>query len=219
LNRILVAALAIVVALPVAVLAGVPETAARGPAYTADGRLIPPGDYREWVFLSSGLDMSYNAKAMASSTPVFDNVFVNPEAYRAFRASGTWPDKTQFVLEVRSSSSKGSINHRGHFQNDEILGMEMHVKDTERFDGGWAFFDIEDSQPATRIPVDTSCYACHREHAAVDTTFVQFYPTLLSIAREHGTLSAAFLKDEADGAMAKPSSPAPNPPKANTGSP
>jgi hypothetical protein len=42
---------------------------------------------------------------------------------------------------------------------------------------------------------------------------------LLSIAREHGTLSAAFLKDEADGAMAKPSSPVPGPLKASTGSP
>jgi hypothetical protein len=30
----------------------------------------------------------------------------------------------------------------------------------------------------------------------VDTTFVQFYPTLLPIARQHSTLSAAFLKEE-----------------------
>jgi hypothetical protein len=31
----------------------------------------------------------------------------------------------------------------------------------------------------------------------VDTTFVQFYPTLLPIAQEKKTLSEAYLKDEA----------------------
>jgi aspartate oxidase len=31
----------------------------------------------------------------------------------------------------------------------------------------------------------------------VDTTFVQFYPTLIDIAKEKKTLSAAYLNDEA----------------------
>jgi aspartate oxidase len=31
----------------------------------------------------------------------------------------------------------------------------------------------------------------------VDTTFVQFYPTLLPIAKEKQTLSASYLKEEA----------------------
>jgi hypothetical protein len=29
----------------------------------------------------------------------------------------------------------------------------------------------------------------------VDTTFVQFYPTLMPVAKEKGTLSASYLKD------------------------
>jgi hypothetical protein len=33
----------------------------------------------------------------------------------------------------------------------------------------------------------------------VDTTFVQFYPTLLPIAKAKGTLSAAYQKELADG--------------------
>lgn len=164
--------------------------------YTADGKLVPPADYREWVYLSTGLDMSYNEKAMASTEPVFDNVFVNPEAYRAFLKTGTWPDKTQFVLEVRGSASKGSINHRGHFQSGEVTGLEMHVKDTTRFEGGWAFFDLDGDKPAAPIPMDRGCYTCHRAHGAVDTTFTQFYPTLLPIARKHETLSAAYVADE-----------------------
>jgi len=31
----------------------------------------------------------------------------------------------------------------------------------------------------------------------VDTTFVQFYPTLLPLAKEKGTLSAAYVKETA----------------------
>jgi hypothetical protein len=185
-------------ALPIASFADGQTKNAHEPAYTADGKIIPPKDYRDWVFLSSGLDMSYNKKAMASDKPVFDNVFVNPEAYRAFLQTGTWPDKTQIVLEVRSSSSKGSINQRGHFQSTDVLGFEMHVKDVARFDGGWAFFDVDGNAPASKIPTTATCYTCHSEHAAVDTTFVQFYPTLLPIAQMRATLSASYLKDEAE---------------------
>src|SRR5258705_10783964 len=72
--------------------------AAQAPDYTADGRLIPPTDYREWIFLSSGLDMSYlQSPPNLLHASTFGNVFVNPEAYRVFMKTGTWPDKTVFL--------------------------------------------------------------------------------------------------------------------------
>jgi hypothetical protein len=37
----------------------------------------------------------------------------------------------------------------------------------------------------------------------VDTTFVQFYPTLLPIAEMKKTFSAAYLKDEAAAAQTR----------------
>ena len=37
----------------------------------------------------------------------------------------------------------------------------------------------------------------HEQHAALDTTFVQFYPTLIELAKKKSTLSANYLKDEA----------------------
>ena len=83
-------------------------------------------------------------------------------------------------------------------QSAAVLGLEMHVKDAARFDGGWAFFDIEGNAPGKKMPVTEDCYACRCEHAAVDTTFVQFYPTLLPVAQKHATLSASYLKDEAE---------------------
>ena len=168
------------------------------PAYAANGDLLPPRDYREWIYLTSGIDMSYSPKAMEMQDhSMFDNVFVNPAAYRSFVATGTWPDKTVMVLEVRGAKTKGSINQRGHFQDTEIMGFEVHVKDAARFPGKWAFFDFDSpDKNGTLIPQGAPCYTCHAAHAAVDTTFVQFYPTLLPIAKAKGTLAAGFLKEE-----------------------
>jgi hypothetical protein len=122
------------------------------PRYTSDGRMEPPSDYRQWIFLSSGVDMSYNPRAMAMGHTVFDNVFVNREAYKSFVETGTWPDKTVLVLEVRGAQTKGSINHTGHFQTADLMGVEVHVKDEARFPRKWAFFGFDDEKPAKMIP-------------------------------------------------------------------
>lgn len=166
-----------------------------GPEYTADSRLKFPGKFREWIFLTSGIDMSYSPMSGMSDHSMFDNVFVNPEAYKAFVETGTWPDKTMLVLETRGAQTKGSINHSGHYQDSEVMGMEVHVKDEARFPGKWAFFDFENTVSGNLVPAGAACYSCHAEHAAVDTTFVQFYPTLLAIAKAKGTLSPAYLKE------------------------
>jgi Cytochrome P460 len=172
------------------------------PAYAANGDLLPPTNYREWIYLSSGIDMSYSPKAAAMSDhSMFDNVFVNPAAYRSFLATGTWLDKTVMVLEVRGARTKGSINQRGHFQDTAIMDIEVHVKDEARFPGKWAFFAFDNpTANGTLIPQGAPCYTCHTAHAAVDTTFVQFYPTLLPIAQKKGSLSEAFVKEEAAAA-------------------
>lgn len=165
------------------------------PVYTSDGNLKFPANYREWVYLTSGVDMSYSPNASMDHS-MFDNVFVNPEAYKAFLQTGTWPDKTMLVLEARMAGTKGSINKKGHFQTGDVMGLEAHVKDTARFDSGWAFFNSEDGVTAKLLPKEMECYSCHAQHGAVDTTFVQFYPTLLEIAKKKNTLSAAYVKEE-----------------------
>src|ERR1700758_1280113 len=106
------------------------------PAYTADGRLKFPASYREWIFLSSGLDMSYRDKVDAAEHSMFDNVFAEPGAYREFVRTGSWPDGTALVLESRGAAGKGSINKHGKFQTGDLQGVEVHVKDTKRFPGG-----------------------------------------------------------------------------------
>jgi hypothetical protein len=74
------------------------------------------------------------------------------------------------------------------------------VKDESRFPGKWAFFGFDSDGPAKQVPKEAECYSCHEQHAAVDTTFVQFYPTLIEFAKSKGTLSANYLKDEAANA-------------------
>src|SRR3984893_9021670 len=164
------------------------------PAYTADGRLVFPANYREWIYLTTGMDMDYNPDPSMAGHSMFDNVFVNPEAYKAFVATGTWPDKTILVIEGRRAVGKGSINQKGNFQGD-TMAFEAHVKDEARFPGKWAFFAFGDQKTAKMIPTTADCYSCHASHAAVDTTFVQFYPTLLPIAKSKNTLTPAYLKE------------------------
>ncbi len=173
-----------------------PAASDAAPAYAQNGDMLPPANYREWIYLSSGIDMSYLPRP--ADMTMFDNVFVNPPAYRSFLSTGTWPDKTILVLEAREARDKGSINQAGHYQGTEIMGLEVHVKDTARFPGGWAFFDFDSpAANGTLIPSRAPCYSCHLQHGAVDTTFVQFYPTLLPVAQQKGTLSADFLKESA----------------------
>ena len=169
-------------------------------SYTADGQMKFPEKYREWVYLTSGLGMSY-APGAVPEHPAFDNVFVNPTAYKAFLATGTWPDSTVLVLELRGSETKASIDQRGMSQSPEVRAIEVHVRD-EKLPGKWGFFEFGDREPSVKMtarPAD--CYTCHEAHAAVDTSFVQFYPTLIGLAKEKKTLSAAYMK-EMPGAVA-----------------
>jgi hypothetical protein len=168
------------------------------PVYTSDGRLVFPANYREWIYLTTGMDMDYNPDIAMAGHSMFDNVFVNPEAYKAFVATGTWPDKTMLVLEGRMAANKGSINKAGHYQTSEIMARSVHIKDESRFPGKWAFFGFGDGDTGKLFPTKAECYSCHEQHGAVDTTFVQFYPTLLDLAKKKGTLSPGYVKDEAE---------------------
>jgi Cytochrome P460 len=167
-----------------------------GPEYTKDAQLKLPENYRQWVYLTTGFDMSYNP-SLSMGHHMFDNVFVNPESYKSFVETGTWPDKTVLVLEGRMGQDKGSINQKGSYQGTEIMGIEAHVKDEARFPGKWAFFIFDGAKTAEMVPTNMECYTCHAQHAAVDNTFVQFYPTLLPIAQSKGTLSQSYQKETA----------------------
>ena len=169
-----------------------------GPQFTAGGELGLPKNYREWVYLSSGLGMTYGpAQSADPVNPNFDNVFVNPSSYRAFLDTGRWPDKTMFILEVRRSRGKGSINNGGHYQS-EVVSVEAAVKDEQRFPQKWAYINFGHSDKARPLPATSSCNSCHSQNAAVENTFVQFYPTLLDVAVARKTLNPAYVTKTAE---------------------
>ena len=178
----------LVVALAATVLLAASSDSTPGrPQYTGDNHLLRPTDYREWIFLSSGLGMSYSTQP---GHEMFTNVFVPQWAYQEFLKSGKWPNKTIFVVEDRFATSKGSINKVGHYQTDS-MGIGVEVKDETRFPEKWAYFSFDEDTKSASANPKAGCWSCHEEHAAVEHSFVQFYPTLKPVAKKFGTYREA----------------------------
>jgi hypothetical protein len=174
--------------------AGTAGVALAGAAFNDQGELARPADYREWVFLTSGLGMTYGpAAAQPGQAQRFDNVFVNPEAYRKFMQSGQWPEGTIFILEVRESLENSSINNGGRTQGRHVA-MEAAVKDSKRYadTSGWAYFSFDGERGlldrTKPLPKTASCYGCHSRNGAVEWTFTQFYPAQFEVAQKLGTV-------------------------------
>ena len=194
--------LAVVVIVFAAVVAwraapGAQQRVVDGPKYTSGGELLRPTDYREWVYVTTGLGMTYGSAQAAAGRPAnFDNVFVNRDAYRRFMATGTWPEGTMFILEIRGAKDHASIDNAGRTQGN-VIALEASVKDSARFpETTWAYFDLglgNNLAPSARpLPTSAACYSCHKNNTAVEWTFVQFYPTLLEVAERLGTVKPAY---------------------------
>jgi hypothetical protein len=168
-------------------LAATPEAGSSKPQYTQDNQLLRPENYREWIYLSSGLGMNYSP--MATDHQMFTNVFVPQWAYAEFLTSGKWPDQTIFVVEERGQETKGSIVKGGYYQSD-LMGIGVEVKDA-RFPDKWAYFNFDESSKSAPANPKDACWQCHENHAAVEHSFVQFYPTLKPVARKFGTYKLA----------------------------
>jgi hypothetical protein len=173
-----------------------------GPAFSPAGDLLLPSSYREWVNVTSSLNLSYDSEVDPNAPPpdpaapprnVFQNVFAAPAAYQVFRRSGTWPDRTMLIIEIRQAIPNATVRE-GALVQGELVGFVADVKDQRRYGGnGWRFFSFIDQSgkivdQAAPLPQSATCYSCHSEHAAVDNTFVQFYPTLFEIAKKRGTV-------------------------------
>jgi cytochrome P460 len=157
-------------------LAASPRTTT-GPQYDGAGALLRPEGHREWVFVGASLGLSYREGAADSGPGEFHHVYIRPESYDAFLRTGQFPDRTMLVLELHEAAQKVAPGRHGLFEGKQVA-LEVAVKDA-RLPDGWGYFGFGDGSAAraTAFP-RTACFACHREHAAVDNVFVQFYPVL-----------------------------------------
>jgi hypothetical protein len=160
-----------------------------GPQWTADGKLKLPEGYHEWVFLGSPLT-PHALNGGAAPFPEYHNVYVQPQAFRAYRRTGEWPEGTILLKELQlllnGDSEDGSsveVSGRGYFPGARN-GIDISVKDSTRFadTNDWGFFNFGHHAPpylseAAEAPVD-SCAGCHIANAD-DMVFSKFYKPIL----------------------------------------
>ena len=166
----------------VATVAAATNAVTAEPRYTPDGAMLLPEDYLEWVFVGASTGLSYSEDARQrrpGRIGMFHNVYVTPSAYRHFVGTGEFPEQTMLALAMYEPSQKDDLVRGGFFEG-EFTALEFAVKDTARFDGGWAYFDFggQSGLRAEVQPITGACASCHQRHGAVDNVFVQFYPVL-----------------------------------------
>ena len=166
------------------------------PVY-ADGKLTLPENYETWVFVGSNLGLVYKPEAHGMTTreasradpKIFNNVYLEPGAYRTFLETGTFPDPTILIMELYLAEERdpGGVLKEGVFKGRR-LAVEAAVKDSKRptHEGStrlWAYYAFPadaDGEPIrhTRAETDSDCHDCHKRHASHDNVWTQFYPVL-----------------------------------------
>lgn len=151
------------------------------PQYDDKGALLRPQGYEKWVFVGSSLGLSYDPNAKPGDAPgAMRNVYIQPEAYDEYARTGYFPDKTVLMMESYEPVENVTIARAG-IAAGKFLGLEAAVKDYDRFELGWQYYNFMTpkglAESARAFP-KVFCWDCHAEHGADDNVFVQFYPVL-----------------------------------------
>lgn len=164
-----------------------------GPQFTADGQLIRPDNWREWVYV--GTPLTPNAlNGGEAPFPEFHSVYIDPASWDHWRETGEFRDGTMLAKELALVLSDGAhadgstdqVSGRGYFMS-EFSGFEIALKSKTHYPdapGNWAYFSFGHHAPpyaesAPAMP-EEACNACHEASAADDFVFTQFYPVLTS---------------------------------------
>jgi len=151
--------------------------------YDAQGSLLLPVDYREWVFVGATVtpnDMNGGKAAF----PEFHHVYIDPGSYKQYRETGKFRDGTVLAKELASVGAKKGASGNGYFPG-EFGGLAVSVKNTVRFadePGNWGFFNFTGEggklKASARAQPAEACSTCHQKNAAQDSVFTQHYPVL-----------------------------------------
>jgi hypothetical protein len=166
--------------------------------FDADGNLLRPVGYREWVFVGTPLTPNELNNGMAPF-PEFHAVYIDPVSWAHYKKTGKFRDGTVLIKELISVGSKAATSGAGYFMGD-YLGLEAAVKSAEHFPdepGNWAYHSF--TTPGSPMEGDeirkkmhagaplkdkakafptAICASCHVASAADDMVFTQFYPVL-----------------------------------------
>ncbi|MGD9854449.1 MAG: cytochrome P460 family protein [Planctomycetaceae bacterium] len=165
------------------------------PEYNPEGKLLRPTGFEKWVVVGTSIGLSYSdgKKHDPDNPGTFHNVYLQPEAFDHYVSTGEFLEQTVFIVTNHPSQPatlKGPVSRSG-FVAAPASGLEIAIKDTQKYPDGWAYFMFHDKpgdphpQVRTAAPAfeRAACYDCHAEHGAVDNVFTQFY-SVLTEARE-----------------------------------
>ena len=185
-----IASILLTLALAITILAAQQSEPRTLPVFEGKATLLRPVNYREWVFVGSSRGLSYAQNPPAQSQApsggmgeMYHNVYITPTAYREFIKTGKFPEGTMLAMELASADTKREPGLQGSFEK-EFIGLEVSVKDSKRFEGGWAYFNFSngmgssDKDKAEPFPASAGCVSCHKQNAETDNVFTQFYPVL-----------------------------------------
>jgi len=161
-----------------------------GPKWTANDELILPTNYHQWIFLGSPITPNALNDG-AAGFPEYHNVYVHPEAFKAYKKTGDWPEGTVLLKELQLTfpgenpdGSRDEPSGRGYFPGKRN-GIDISVKDSKRFKdtNGWGFFNFGHHAPpyaktAGVQPAD-ACAGCHISNAT-NMVFSKFYAPILN---------------------------------------
>jgi cytochrome P460 len=159
------------------------------PRYAGDSLLRPNGVER-WVLAGASIGLGYSqpsgadaAAGGAATGGMFHNVYIEPTAYEYYVRTGKFRDKTMMAMTLYEPGQKVHPSKQGFFEGD-FIALEVSVKDTKRFPGSWAYFNLGKGAPGSKAVANPreGCQACHAQNAADDNVFVQFYPTLRAVS-------------------------------------
>ena len=167
------------------------------PEWNEAGELIRPKGFRHtWVFLGSPLTPNALNGGQAGF-PEYHNVYVQPEAFHAYRATGEWPEGTMMLKELQLTDREGDeedgsryhASGRGFFPG-AVNGMDVAVKDSSRFaeSNNWGYFNFGHNAPpylasAPAAPIE-ACAQCHIDNEGAggteDMVFIELYRPILT---------------------------------------
>lgn len=163
------------------------------PVFDSQGKLAQPKDFREMVFIGAPLTPN-GLNGGHAPFPEFHNVYTQRAAFKAYRATGKWPEGTMMIKELQlvddpkgefPDGSRTEPSGRGYFPGP-ANGLDVSVKDSKRFpaSNGWGYFNFNHSAPpytavAALKSVD-ECASCHIANADEDMVYVKLYKPILN---------------------------------------